>query len=129
MTPNRAAFITIKGRKEGLAAREWEYQLPYADGEELLDTIARQETIVQKTRFVVPTGTEGLMYEVDVFKGHLEGIVVAEVEFPSPDVIFTPASWIGKEVTEDRRFANSYLGKAIGPMVQELVRMCESGES
>jgi CYTH domain-containing protein len=55
--------------------------------------------------------------EVDVYSGRLAGLVVVEVEFPTePDARrFTPPSWFGREVTEDRRYRNSALARAEGP--------------
>lgn len=44
--------------------------------------------------------------EIDVYKGDLEGLVVAEVEDPEG---FEPPEWFGQEVTEDERFKNKWL--------------------
>jgi adenylate cyclase len=50
---------------------------------------------------------------VDIFHGSNEGLIIAEVEVPDKDydLKLTPYGWIGKEVTEDDRYYNSYLAK------------------
>ena len=52
--------------------------------------------------------------DVDLFQGHLQGLIIAEVEFASIDAGdgFDPPTWFGAEVTEDRRFLNSALSQA-----------------
>jgi len=66
---------------------------------------------VAKTRHLVPVGDH--VAEVDVFEGHLAGLGIAEVEFASPaeSAAFTPPPWVGEEVTEDVRYANSELAR------------------
>ena len=64
---------------------------------------------VRKCRWVVPLGE--LQVELDLFEGELEGLRVAEVEFPDMDAAnsFEPPDWFGAEVTEDHRYANESL--------------------
>jgi adenylate cyclase len=49
--------------------------------------------------------------EVDVYGGELEGLVIAETEFPSVDAShrFDPPDWLGEELTADGRYANQHL--------------------
>ena len=65
---------------------------------------------VTKTRHVVPLG-DGLEAEVDVYADAHEGLLTAEIEFPSVEAseAFTPPEWLGREVTDDRRYANQAL--------------------
>jgi adenylate cyclase len=74
---------------------------------------------VAKRRFYVPI--DGLVAEVDVYGGALEGLVTAEVEFSSRDEgqSFDPPSWFGTEVTGDPRFANQALAHNGLPRVSE----------
>ena len=51
------------------------------------------------------------VFEVDEFYGDNEGLVMAEVELQSPDEPFEKPSFIGREVTGDRRFYNGHLRK------------------
>ena len=48
-------------------------------------------------------------YEVDVFAGENEGLIVAEIELQSETESFEKPNWLGKEVTSDERYYNAYL--------------------
>lgn len=67
---------------------------------------------LEKRRYRVPLDNE-LTAEVDVYGGPLEELLVAEVEFPSPEAAraFEPPSWFGREVTGDRGYANQSLAR------------------
>jgi adenylate cyclase len=64
---------------------------------------------IRKTRYLVPH--EGLTVEVDRFKGDLQGMLMAEVEFDSEEASaeFEPPPWFGLDVTGDERYANESL--------------------
>jgi adenylate cyclase len=99
------AFVTIKGRSLGISRAEFEYEIPVEDAEELL---ALSETpLVDKVRYL--TEHEGHTFEVDVFAGENAGLVVAEIELSSEGESFASPAWLGREVSFDRRFANSAL--------------------
>lgn len=101
------AFITIKGRTVGISRSEFEYEIPVGEAEELL---ALSETpLIDKIRYLVEH--EGHTFEVDVFAGENAGLVVAEIELASEAESFTRPSWLGREVSFDRRFANSSLAR------------------
>lgn len=65
---------------------------------------------VEKVRYLVPA-EKGLIIELDVYDGDLDGLMVAEVEFDSEAdaEAFTPPAWFGREVTSDARFKNQRL--------------------
>ena len=48
-------------------------------------------------------------WEVDVFEGENEGLIMAEIELESEDDVIEKPAFIGKEVTGDRRFYNSHM--------------------
>jgi adenylate cyclase len=66
---------------------------------------------VVKTRYAVPLGEATA--EVDVYGGALDGLVVAEVEFPSESASerFAPPPWFARELTGDARYANQSLAR------------------
>ena len=76
--------------------------------------------IISKTRYYVPFCNQTL--EIDIFKDWLEGLVIAEIEFETEDEArkFNKPSWLGKEVTKDRRYRNSYMSSG-NVDVQELL--------
>ena len=50
-------------------------------------------------------------FEVDEFHGENEGLVMAEIELGSEDETFERPSWLGEEVTGDKRYYNAYLAR------------------
>ena len=99
------AYITIKGRSHGATRAEFEYEIPLDDADALLEQCLLP--VVEKVRHRVEHG--GRTWEVDVFAGANDGLVVAEIELPSEDVVLDVPSWIGDEVTDDPRYFNANL--------------------
>ena len=100
-------FLTIKGPSAdgGLSRYEWEHEIPVQEAEELM--LLCDGGIIDKVRYMVPIGHH--TFEVDEFTGDNEGLVVAEVELESVDEDFDRPSFLGQEVTGDRRYYNSCL--------------------
>jgi CYTH domain-containing protein len=71
---------------------------------------------IEKTRYEID-GDDGLLIELDVYTGALEGLVVAEVEFDSEEAAeaFAPPGWMGDDVTEDVRYKNQLLARDGAP--------------
>ena len=63
--------------------------------------------MITKKRYLIPL--DPYTIELDVFEGHMTGLIMAEVEFPSIEAAnkFTPPEWFSDEVTNDRRYHNS----------------------
>ncbi|MBP5549789.1 MAG: CYTH domain-containing protein [Bacteroidales bacterium] len=103
-------FLTIKGKTtdDGLSRPEWEMQIPLQDALELFKLCKSGR--IEKFRHIVPA-EGGLKWEVDEFLGENEGLVMAEIELPSPDATFARPSWLGTEVTGVSSYYNSYLSK------------------
>ena len=101
------AFLTLKGRVDGVTRSEYEYEIPTQDAEELL--MRCHKPLIEKMRYLVPVGS--YTWEVDVFSGANEGLVVAEIELSSEDEVFDRPDWIGEEVSGDSRYYNSNLAK------------------
>ena len=100
-------YLTVKGAasSSGLSRYEFEREVPLEDAEQML-RLCEQESI-NKERYLVPY--KGHTWEVDVFHGHNEGLILAEIELSREDEPFERPSWLGKEVTGDRRYYNSVL--------------------
>lgn len=101
-------FLTIKGKAVGISRPEYEYEIPAADADEMIDRLAAG--IVEKTRFEV-RGPDGLLWEVDEFKGDNDGLLIAEVELSSEVQPVALPDWVGEEVTGDPRYYNAYLAR------------------
>lgn len=99
-------FLTIKGISVGATRVEYEYEIPVADAQNLLDDLC-EKPIIEKNRYKIAYG--GFVWEVDEFFGENEGLVVAEIELESEDQAFEKPEWVGDEVTGDPRYFNSNL--------------------
>ena len=103
---NDSWYLTYKGG--GMMARE-EYNLPLTE-EAYRHLLAKADgNVISKKRYMIPLPPYTV--ELDVFDGVWEGLVIAEVEFP--DLVsakaFVPPEWMGKDVTYDGRYHNSWL--------------------
>jgi adenylate cyclase len=105
---DNSGTMTIKGRSVGATRGEWEYPIPLADANELLDRLCEQP-IIEKYRRRIPFA--GNIWEVDEFLGANQGLMFAEVELDSEEQQFAKPDWIGAEVTDDPRYYNSNLIK------------------
>ncbi len=101
----KTAWLTIKGRSEGITRAEFEYEIPLDEAKTLLEMCL--PSVIDKTRFRIPFG--GYEWEIDVFHGENAGLVVAEVELADEAVFPELPSWIGAEVSSDARYFNSCL--------------------
>lgn len=102
-------YLTIKGSSDekGLSRYEFEQEIPLSDAEELLKLC--EPGIIDKVRYLIPAGLH--TWEVDVFHGVNEGLILAEIELTSEDEFFESPDWLGIEVSGDRRYYNSMLTK------------------
>jgi CYTH domain-containing protein len=103
-----AAFVTIKGATTNLTRLEFEYRIPRDDGETLLDQLC-QRPLVEKTRRRQKFG--GKVWEIDVFHGENDGLILAEVELLAEDERVELPLWAGSEVSDDPRYLNANLAK------------------
>ncbi len=96
-------YETVKSG-EGLSRKEAEAEIG-SDAFHALWPLT-EDMRVEKTRYEIPYGAH--LIELDIYSGALEGLLVAEVEFPSVEesARFAPPDWFGSEVTSDKRYAN-----------------------
>lgn len=99
------AWLTIKGVTLGASRLEYEYEIPIAEAKELLDNFSEGE--LEKIRYEIDY--KGKIWEVDVFSGENDGLIVAEIELLSEDEDFECPKWIDVEVTGDKRYYNASL--------------------
>ena len=101
-------FIAIKGNKTGISRFEFEYKIPKNDADQLFKNFC-EEGIIEKTRHYI--GHKGHIWELDVFHGQNEGLVVAEIELQSEKEKFFLPEWVGYEVTYQEKYYNMNLIK------------------
>jgi len=103
----KQGFITIKGESTGISRSEFEYKIPAKDATQLLSGFALSE--LKKTRYRIRYS--GKLWEVDEFADKNEGLIMAEIELENEDEPFEKPDWITQEVSDDKRYYNSYLAK------------------
>ncbi len=101
------AFITIKGATEGFTRKEYEYEIPLQDGQELLANFSLKGT--SKTRYRIPVSAK--FWEIDEFTGENAGLIVAEIELKNENETFEKPGFLSEEVTSDPRYYNSNLAQ------------------
>jgi adenylate cyclase len=97
------AFLNIKSSVNGISRLEYEYEIPHDEALEILENIALKP-MVDKVRHIVETGKH--TWEIDVFSGDNQGLIIAEIELGSEDEAFEKPDWLGAEVSGDPRFYN-----------------------
>lgn len=102
-------FLTIKGKSNatGISRFEWEKEIAFTEAERLL--LLCEKGVIEKTRYHVNIGEH--LFEVDVFYGENEGLIVAEIELSEENESFEKPDWLGLEVTNDERYYNAYLSR------------------
>lgn len=101
------ATLTIKSRPAEVRRSEFEYEIPVADAEALLEL--RTGAVIEKVRYELDCGK--LTWEIDVFAGEHAGLVIAEIELDHEGQAFERPAWLGEEVTADDRYSNASLAK------------------
>ena len=104
------AFLTIKSSilREGLAKFEWEREIDPADARELLRICL--PGVISKTRYIIPAPPyrdKERKWEVDIFHGRKEGLVLAEIELGDEHESFSRPEWLGEEVTGQPQYYNA----------------------
>jgi CYTH domain-containing protein len=99
--------LTVKSGR-GLSRGEAEIELSGEQFEALWPATERRRIV--KTRYTLDAGG-GLTIELDVYAGALEGLVVAEVEFPTEEAAaaYSPPAWFDTDVTDDDAYKNRRL--------------------
>ena len=109
------AQLTIKSAEAARTRAEFEYSIPLDDARNMMRL--RDGVVLEKRRHKVPI--DGLTWEIDVFEGALDGLVIAEIELPDEDTPFQRPDWLGEEVTNDRRYYNASLARDGAPERRE----------
>ncbi|MET0051834.1 MAG: CYTH domain-containing protein [Candidatus Thiodiazotropha sp.] len=100
------ANLNIKGTTVGISRREYEYPIPMEHAEEMLDHLV-SGAVIDKVRYKVRVAEH--VWDLDLFLGANEGLVVAEVELSHEGEGFEMPDWAGEEVSGDIRYYNASL--------------------
>ena len=113
---NNEYFLNYKWKNKNIedinAIHNIEYEMPLTkeNYEHLLSKV--DDYMIIKTRYIVPL-EDGHTVELDVFKGNLEGLMFAEIEFKDDNDVssFIMPEWLGKDITTDKFYDNTLLSK------------------
>ena len=98
-------FLTIKGETKGITRKEFEYEIPVNEAQEIVDSFISKS--IRKMRYEIPLGVH--TWEVDVFEGALDGLIIAELEVASESEKFEMPDWITENVSHNPSYYNAVL--------------------
>ena len=98
-------FLTIKGKTDGITRTEFEYEIPLTEAELILSEFTSKQ--IRKLRYEILVGNH--TWEIDVFEGHLSGLVLAELEVQSESEKYILPEWITEDVSLDSQYYNAVL--------------------
>ena len=103
----KKGYLTIKGigSESGASRLEWEQEIPVEDAVRLLEIC--ENGVIEKTRYEVKSGKH--IIEIDEFHGENKGLYIAEIELENENESIEKPVWLGKEVTGEKRYYNSYI--------------------
>ena len=99
----KLAFINIKSATLGVCRQEYQYPIPLDEANMILNDLC-EKPLIEKTRFKLPQ--DGFVWEIDVFSGENDGLIVAEIELNSENDSYPKPDWLGMEVSDDPRYYN-----------------------
>lgn len=102
------AYLNIKSATIDITRQEFEYEIPLDEASEMLNTLC-EKPLIDKVRYLIKNDNH--VWEIDVFSGENEGLVVAEIELSDKEESFDKPEWLGEEVSDDVRYYNVCLVK------------------
>ena len=103
---HQSAWLTIKGATCGISRTEFEYPIPVCDAHQLIDELCNGRCI-EKTRYRIEYA--GHCWELDIFAGRNQGLIVAEIELDHEQQAFAKPDWLSTEVSTQARYYNAKL--------------------
>ncbi len=102
---NMSATLSVKSRSASLSRLELEYPVSVLEAEAMIGL--RHGAVIEKVRHLVPHGDR--TFEVDVFSGENDGLIIAEIELRAENEEIVLPDWVGSEITGQQRYYNSAL--------------------
>jgi len=98
-------FLTLKGETIGITRKEYEYEIPLNEAEEIITSFTKKH--IRKMRYEILVGNH--TWEVDVFEEGLDGLILAELEVNSETEKFELPDWVTENVSHDPNYYNAVL--------------------
>ena len=95
-------LLTYKYKKSNINRLEFEYPIPSDDGEKLISL--SKYFIIEKVRYYYQVDKH--LWEIDVFQGKNEGLIVAEIELDNENENIKIPNWIGEEISNNEKYLN-----------------------
>lgn len=112
-------FLTIKGRKIDAVSPEYEYEIPVDDAHSLLKLCGHN--VLTKDRYAL-IGPDGMIWDVDIFTGRHQGLMIAEIELAVTGDFYDRPDWVdGPDITGDSRLGNASLVELTDEALQALL--------
>tara|TARA_Y100000994_G_scaffold65128_1_gene53080 strand:+ start:161 stop:625 length:465 start_codon:yes stop_codon:yes gene_type:complete len=96
------AIMSFKEKTSKISKYEFEYTIPLKDANKMI-SIA-DVPFIDKKRHIIHI--DSLKWEIDEFLDKNKGLIIAEVELKTENQPINIPNWIGKEVTDDRKYYN-----------------------
>lgn len=103
-----SAVLTIKKDRSNISRWEFEYDIPLEDAKMMVEKLSNGKIVEKRRCFPIVAGKK---WDVDIYMGKNEGLIIAEIELDSEDEMFEKPDWLGDEVTEDKRYLNACLAE------------------
>jgi adenylate cyclase len=101
-----AFTLTFKKGRTAIVRTEFNIAVETEQAQRMMTQLGNG-TLIEKQRHLV--AVENLTWEIDVFSGQNQGLIIAEIELQSETQKFTRPPWLGPEVSDDPRFTNHAL--------------------
>ena len=101
----KKGFLTIKGKTIGISRSEFEYEIPLEEAQQMIETLSTKT--LSKFRYEIQIDNH--LWEVDVFHGKLDGLIIAEIELSNENELFTKPEWVIEDVSDNIEYYNSRL--------------------
>ncbi len=102
-----SAILCIKGKTVGIERPEFEWVL--SDSSWFEQQLSTSEwPFVEKQRWRI-IAEDNHVWELDLFMGANDGLVLAEIELTDANEHYTKPDWVGDDVSGDRRLSNQQL--------------------
>jgi len=82
---------------------ELENEIPRVDAEFMLQHMCNGSAVIKQRHLVK---IDQHIWEIDEFEDDNLGLLVAEIELQHESEVFNKPDWVGKEVSDDRRYVN-----------------------
>lgn len=102
-------WLTIKGKWEGATRKEFEWPIDAAITQQLAE---RDGWVgISKRRLIWVAAESEDVWEIDVFSGEHEGLIIAEIELTNENQVVELPAWVGEEITGIDEWGNCSLAK------------------